>query len=158
MKWSEVKIIQSCPTLCNPMDCTVRGILQVRILEGVAFPFSRGSSQPRDRTQISHITGGFFTSWTTREAPGNYRVLAAGGASGKEPTWQCKRGRRHRFSPWRAWWAAVHGASKSQTQQNRLSTLRIFTELTTVPQIVTILTQFLLWRKACARCWRNRDE
>ena len=43
---------------------TVHGILQARILEGVAVPFSRGSSQPRDRT---HITGGFFTSWTTRE-------------------------------------------------------------------------------------------
>ena len=39
-----------------------------RILEWVAFPFSRGSSQPRDRTQISHIAGGFFTSWTIREA------------------------------------------------------------------------------------------
>ena len=44
----EVKVTQSCPTLCNPMDCTVHGILQDRILEWVAFPFSRGSSQPRD--------------------------------------------------------------------------------------------------------------
>ena len=43
-----VKIAQSCPTLCNPMDYTVYGILQARILEWVAFPFSRGSSQPRD--------------------------------------------------------------------------------------------------------------
>ena len=39
-----------------------------RILEWVAFPFSRGSSQPRDRTQVSHIAGGFFISWATREA------------------------------------------------------------------------------------------
>ena len=45
------------------------GLYQARILEWVAFPFSRGSSQPRDRTQISHITGGFFTSWATRETP-----------------------------------------------------------------------------------------
>ena len=44
---SKVKIAQSCPTLCNPMDYTVRGILQARILEWVVFPFSRGSSQPR---------------------------------------------------------------------------------------------------------------
>ena len=44
------------------------GILQARILEWVAFPFSRGSSQPRDRTHVSHIVGRFFTSWTTREA------------------------------------------------------------------------------------------
>ena len=47
---------------------TVHGILQARILELVAFPFSRGSSQPRDQTQVSHIAGRFFTSWATREA------------------------------------------------------------------------------------------
>ena len=50
------------------MDYTVHGILQARILEWVAFPFSRGSSQPRNRTQVSHSAGGFFTSWATREA------------------------------------------------------------------------------------------
>ena len=57
-----------CPTLCDPMDYTIHGILQARILEWVAFPFSRGSSQPRDGTQVSHIAGRFFTSWATREA------------------------------------------------------------------------------------------
>ena len=46
----------------------VHGILQARILECVAFPFSRGSSQPRDWTQVSHIAGRFFTSWATRAA------------------------------------------------------------------------------------------
>ena len=55
-------------TLCNPMDYTIHGILQARILEWVAFPFFRGSSQTRDRTQVSCIVGGFFTSWATREA------------------------------------------------------------------------------------------
>ena len=50
------------------MDYIVHGILHARILELVAFPFSRGSSQPRDRTQVSRIAGGFFTSWATREA------------------------------------------------------------------------------------------
>ena len=44
----KVKVAQLCPTLCNPMDYTVHGILQARIVEWVAFPFSRGSSQPRD--------------------------------------------------------------------------------------------------------------
>ena len=63
-----VKVTQSCPTLCDPMNYTVHGILQVRILETGAFPFSGGSSQPRNRTQVSHIAGGFFTSWATREA------------------------------------------------------------------------------------------
>ena len=51
------------------MDYIVCGILQARILEWVAFPLSRGSSQPRDWTQFSHFVGRFFTSWTTREAP-----------------------------------------------------------------------------------------
>ena len=47
-----MKVTQSCPTVCDPIDYTVHGILQARILEWVAFPFSRGSSQPRDRTQV----------------------------------------------------------------------------------------------------------
>ena len=59
---------QSYLTLCDPMHYTVHGLLQARILEWVAIPFSRGSSQPRDWTQVSHIAGGFFTSWATREA------------------------------------------------------------------------------------------
>ena len=50
------------------MNYTVHGILQARILGWVAFPFSRGSSQPRNQTQVSRIAGGFFTSWATREA------------------------------------------------------------------------------------------
>ena len=58
---TEVNVAQSCPALCDPMDC-IHGILQARTLEWVAFPFSRGSSQPRDRTHVSCITGGFSTS------------------------------------------------------------------------------------------------
>ena len=50
------------------MDYTVHGIPQARILEWAAFLFSRGSSQPRDQTQVSLIAGRFFTSWATREA------------------------------------------------------------------------------------------
>ena len=46
----------------------VHGILQARILEWVAFASSRGSSQPRDWTQVSHTAGRFFTSWATKEA------------------------------------------------------------------------------------------
>ena len=68
----EVKITQSCLTLCDPMDyslpvSSVHGILQARILEWVAIPFSRGSSQDRDGTQVFHIAGRFFTIWATRE-------------------------------------------------------------------------------------------
>ena len=52
---SESEVAQLCPTLCDPMDYTVRGILQ-------AFPFSRASSQPRDQTQVSCFAGGFFAT------------------------------------------------------------------------------------------------
>ena len=70
MKWSEAA--QSCPTLCNPMDCSlpgssVPGILQAGILGWVAISFSRRSSQPRDRTWVSCIAGRRFTIWATRE-------------------------------------------------------------------------------------------
>ena len=50
----EVKVIQLCLTLCHPMDYTAHGILQARIPEWVTFPFSTGSSQPRDQTQVSY--------------------------------------------------------------------------------------------------------
>ena len=53
----KVKVAQSCLTLCDPMDYIVHGILQARILELVAFPFFRKSSQSKDRTQVSRIAG-----------------------------------------------------------------------------------------------------
>ena len=58
----KVKVAQSCLILCDLMDDTVLGILQARILEWVAMPFSRGSSKPMDRTQVSYIAGRFFTN------------------------------------------------------------------------------------------------
>ena len=64
----KVKVAQSCPTLCDPIDHTVYEILQARILEWIAFPFSSRSSQPRDRTQVSRVASRFFTSWAPREA------------------------------------------------------------------------------------------
>ena len=66
VKW---KLLSHVLTLCDPMDYIVHGILKARILEWVAIPFSRGSSQPRERTQVSHFAGQFFTSWATRKAP-----------------------------------------------------------------------------------------
>ena len=70
----ESEVAQSCPTLCYPMDCSLpgsslHGILQARVLEWVAISFSRGSSRPRDRTQVSHIGGRHFNLSATREAP-----------------------------------------------------------------------------------------
>ena len=58
----KVKVAQSRLTLRNSKDYTVHGILKARILEWVAFPFSMGSSQPRDRPQVSHLAGRLFTS------------------------------------------------------------------------------------------------
>ena len=64
---------QLCPTLCDPMDCSPQGssvhvILQARILEWVAIPFSRGSSRPRDQTQVSYIGRWILYHWATWEA------------------------------------------------------------------------------------------
>ena len=69
---SESEVAQSCPTLCDPVDCSppgssAHGILQARVLEWVAISFSRGSSRPRDQTQVSHIAGRRFNLWATRD-------------------------------------------------------------------------------------------
>ena len=71
MEYGEVA--QSCPTLCDPMDCSlsgssIHGIFQARVLEWIAISFSRGSSQPRNRTWVSRIAGRRFTVRATREA------------------------------------------------------------------------------------------
>ena len=68
-----VLVAQLCLTLCNPMDysppdSSVHGILHARILELVAISLSRGSSRPKDQTQVSCIAGRFYTIWATREA------------------------------------------------------------------------------------------
>ena len=68
MESESEKVVQLCLTLCDPMHYIVLGILQARILEWAAFPFSRGSSKARDQTQVSCIAGRFFTSWAKREA------------------------------------------------------------------------------------------
>ena len=72
-KESESEVIHSCPTLCDPVDCSppgssVHGILQARVLEWVAISFSRGSSRPRNWTWVSRIEGRRFALWATREA------------------------------------------------------------------------------------------
>ena len=66
------KSLQSCPTFCDPLDCrppgsSVLGILQARVLEWVAMPSFKESSQPRDQNQVPCIADGFFTVWVTRD-------------------------------------------------------------------------------------------
>ena len=74
-----VLVAQLCLILCDPMDCSLpgsdssaHGILQARILEWVAIPFSRRSSWPRGQTCASYIAGRFFTAWATRQAPNTW--------------------------------------------------------------------------------------
>ena len=96
------KVTQLCPTLCDPVDCSppgssIYGILQARILEWVAISFSRGSSQPRDQTQVSRIAGRRFNLWATRISPLilwyitliDLQMLNHPCTSGINPTWIC---------------------------------------------------------------------
>ena len=76
---SESDVAQSCWTLCDPVDCSlpgssIHGTFQARVLEWGAISFSRGSSQPRDRTRVSCPAGRFFTDWAIREA-GNGKII-----------------------------------------------------------------------------------
>ena len=99
----EIEVAQLCPTLCNPVDCSlpgssIHGTLQARILVRVAISFSRGSSQ----TRVSRIAGRRFTLWAPMEVQicGEvaHKCFLPGGASCKEPTCQCRD--RHGLYPW----------------------------------------------------------
>ena len=138
-KEREREVGQSCPTLCDPMDCSLpgsssHGILQARILEWVAIPFSRGSSQPRDQTQVSCIAGRCFTLWATREAVvknlpvnagdiGDAGSISGSGRSrggGHDNTLQYSYLENHMDrGPWQS---TVHTVSQSQTWLKWLST------------------------------------
>ena len=98
----KVKVTQSCPTLWDPLDYTVHGILQARILEWVAFPFSRVSSQPWDWTQVSRNAGWLFTSLATRDGERNGTPL--------------QHSCLENPMDGEAWWATVHGVAKSRTR------------------------------------------
>ena len=92
-----MKGVQSCSTLCDPMDCSlpgssVRGIFQARILEWVAISFSRGSSWPRDRTQVSSTADRRFTVWATREAYNQNTVKKCIHRSIPETIWSLSSG------------------------------------------------------------------
>ena len=105
-------VAQPCPTLWDPVDCSlpgssVHGIFLTRILERVAISSSRGSSRLRDRTHVSCVScnaGRFFYCWAIGDLPA---------CAWKNPT---IRG---------AWWATVHGVPKSQTQLSNLLFLYI---------------------------------
>ena len=116
------KSLQSRPTLCNPMDCSlpgssVHGILQARVHQWVAMPCSRGSSQPRDWTQVSYIVGRFFTTEPPGKPSGynrwtNLDGQHKGGHNG-EVTFKVRSRRQHlpAFREYSAKWrTALRGA------------------------------------------------
>ena len=126
-----VKVAQSYLTLCNLMDYTVHGILPARILEWVAFPFSRGSSQTRDWTQVSCIAGGFFTSWTTvdewrlvKHKGGEEWGQECGGMRAdqtkKEGFWRWEAGRR-----WLGKWGRKNKKEMKGSQKFKREELRV---------------------------------
>ena len=101
----ESEVTPSCLTLSKLMDCSlpgssVHGVFQARVLEWVAISFSRGSSWPRDRTQVSRMAGRRFTIWATREAPEPIRVLInremRGSESGRLEDLKTEKGDRNR--------------------------------------------------------------
>ena len=143
-----MKVPQSYPTLCKPMFYTVHGILQARELEWVAIPFSRGSSQTKDRTQVSHIAGKFSTS----EPPGKPKKTGVGSLSLLQwivPTQESNRGLLHSgrfFTSWTTkrsleysvqfsrsvvsyslWppWIAAHQASLSTTHSREFTQIHV---------------------------------
>ena len=99
----QVLLAQSRPTLGDSMDCSpqgssLHGVLQVKILEWVAAPFSSGSSWPRDWALVSCIAGGFFTNWATRELQRADQIFANWGRKGVQR--QGRRSQETTVQPW----------------------------------------------------------
>ena len=129
---------QSCPTLCDPMNCSlpgssVLGILQARIMEWGAMPSSRGFSQPRNRTQGSRNA----VDWNS--IPGSGRT--PGGGHGNSLHYSCLENPKDKG----AWWPIVHGIAKSQSQLKRLSLPTLLSEAHAFNSCAISIVQVLAW-------------
>ena len=111
MKWSEMKSLSRVRLFVTPWTEAHRaplslGFSRQEYWSGLAISFSRGTSRPRDQTQVSCIAGRRFNLWATREHVWNVSIytlvflIFPGGVSGKEPTCQCRRHKKCGFNPW----------------------------------------------------------
>ena len=114
--WSEVKVTQLCLTLCDPMDYTVLGILQARILVWVAFPFSRVSSQPRDQTRSSALQADSLPTELSGKPQLFMRFSISSSLFGEGNGTPLQSSCLENPMDGEAWWAAVHGVAKSQVR------------------------------------------
>ena len=138
-------------SLCNPTDYTSQGILQARILKWVAIPFSRGSSQPRDQTQVSSTAAeGFITHWATGEAQENSGLsLLQQIFPTQELNWVSCIGGRF-FTNW-----AIREAQRKMklAQEISLGTSTISTGFPILP--TKMMTEDVL--EGSVMCWSNQD-
>ena len=142
----EIEAAQSRPILCDPMDCGIpgssfHGVFQARVLEWVAISLSRGSSQPRNRIQASHIAGRRFTIWATREAWNNRQV-----PSGKGISQGCMFSHTEyaEYILWNAWMDEAHAGIKIAGRN--ISSLRYADDITLMAEIEDKLRTFW-WKK-----------
>ena len=117
------EVAQSCPTLCDPMDCSlpgssVHGIFQAIVLEWIAISFSRGSSQPRDQTRVSCIVDRSFTVWATREIQGR---PVDGSVDGNKIDFTCRKDASLYLS-WSQWAGAWNQRGESPKNADKNST------------------------------------
>ena len=151
----KVKVAQSRLALCDLLDYIIHEILQARILEWVAFPFSRGFSKPRDQTQVSCIAGGFFTSWASREAQCSvnshiFREILQNSPS--QASAICE--------PWTPWYQA--GFRKGRGNRDQIANIHWITEKaresrkTSISSLLTIPKPLTVWITInCGKFWKR---
>ena len=155
--------LKSCPTLCNPMDCIVHGILQARILEWVAFSFSRGSSQLRNRTRVSCTATTIFLP--TEQSIKNYRSILINTESGHDIISE-KTGHKAEYSVvisfFKNAWECVYVVSifrknLGSLEQQTMNSSKLFTHGRTTEPTLSIKMLFNLKNKSISTFEKEQD-